>query len=47
MLTNIVVLYMAYLFNLPAWCKILMGIALAINTVLLFKGIYDAGKKSK
>lgn len=47
MLTNIVVLYMTYIFNLPVWCKVLPSVALAINFIQFIYGIYKAGEKNK
>ena len=51
MLTQIVVLYMVYVMNMPVWCRILIWISLfikiACSLVALLKGIYNAGKESK
>lgn len=47
MLTQIVVLYMAYTLGLPAWCRALMCIGLCINLIRIMCGIYKAGEKSK
>ena len=47
MFTNIVVLYTAYILNLPIWCKVLPSIALAINFIQFTYGIYKAGEKNK
>lgn len=46
MLTQIVVLYMAYAYSLPTWCKVLLGIAIALSVIRLLCGIYEAGEKS-
>ena len=46
MLTQIVVLYMAYTYNLPTWCKVLLGIAITLNVIRFLYGIYEAGEKS-
>lgn len=46
MLTQIVVLYMAYTYNLPTWCKGLLGIAIALNVIRFLCGIYEAGEKA-
>lgn len=47
MLTNIVVLYIAYILNLPVWCKVLPSIAFAINFIQFICVIYKAGEKNK
>lgn len=47
MLTNIVVLYIAYILNLPVWCKVLPSIALAIEFILFTYEIYKAGEGNK
>ena len=47
MLTQIVVLYMAYTYNLPTWCKVLLGIAITLNVIRVLCGIYKAGEESK
>ena len=47
MLANIVVLYIAYILNLPVWCKVLPSIAIAINFIQFTYGIYKAGEKNK
>lgn len=47
MLTHIVVLYIAYILNLPVWCKVLPSIALAINFIQFIYWIYKAGEKNK
>lgn len=46
MLTQIVVLYMAYTYNLPTWCKVLLWIAITLNVIRFLCGIYEAGEKS-
>lgn len=46
MLTQIVVLYMAYTYNLPTWCKVLLGIAIALNVIRILCNVYEAGEKS-
>ena len=46
MLTQIVVLYMAYTYNLPTWCKVLLGIAIALNVIRILYNVYEAGEKS-
>lgn len=46
MLTQIVVLYMAYTYNLPTWCKVLMVIAIVLNSIKFIYGIYEAGEKA-
>lgn len=46
MLTQIVVLYMAYTYNLPTWCKVLLGIAIALNVTRILYNVYEAGEKS-
>lgn len=40
MLTNIVVLYLAYALNLPKWCGIVLYISLAIQFMQLGCGLY-------
>lgn len=49
MLTQIVVLYMVYVMNMPVWCRILVWVSLffkiAMNLMAVFKGIYKAGLK--
>ena len=47
MFTNIVVLYIAYILNLPVWCKVLPSIAIAINFIQFTYEIYKAGEKNK
>lgn len=46
MLIQIVVLYMAYTYSLPTWCKVLVWIAIAINIFKLMCAFYDAGKEN-
>lgn len=46
MLTQAVVLYMAYTYNLPTWCKVLVWIAIVINVFRFIYGIYKAGEKA-
>lgn len=46
MLTQIVVLYMAYAYNLPTWCKVFLGIAIALNVIRFLCGICEAGEKA-
>lgn len=45
MLAQIVVLYIAYLLQLPTWCKALMYIGLGINLVRLGYGICKGWNK--
>lgn len=47
MLTQIVVLYMAYTYNLPTWCKVLLGIAITINAIRFLCAIYEAGEEAR
>lgn len=51
MLTQIVVLYMVYVMNMPVWCRVLVWISLffkiAWHLIAVFKGIYKAGQESK
>lgn len=44
MFTQIVVLYLCYLLELPTWCKVLMLIGMACNLVRLG---YEACKEHK
>ena len=46
MLTQIVVLYMAYTYNLPTWCNVLLWIGIALNVIRFLCGIYEAGEKA-
>lgn len=46
MLTQIVVLYMAYTYNLPTWCKVLMWIGITLNVIRCIYRIYEAGEKA-
>lgn len=47
MFTDIVVLYTAYLLNLPTWCKVLPSIAMALKFIQFMWAIYKAGEKNK
>lgn len=40
MFTKIVVLYMAFIYNLPTWCKVFMSISLAYDFVQFAKGFF-------
>jgi len=46
MLTQAVVLYMTYTYNLPTWCKVLVWMAIAINVFRFIYGIYKAGENA-
>lgn len=46
MLTQIVVLYMAYTYNLPTWCKTLMVIAIVFNVITFVYKIYKLGESN-
>lgn len=47
MFTDIVVLYTAYLLNLPTWCKVLPAIVIVVKFIKIMCGIYKAGKENK
>lgn len=51
MITQIVVLYMVYVMNMPVWCRILVWVSLVLKIarylIAVFKGIYEAGQESK
>lgn len=40
MLTDIVVLYMAYMFEFPIWCRMLPVIAISLKLIQFGYGIY-------
>ena len=47
MLTQIVVLYMVYMFNLPEWCRWFVFTALIFRCISFMCDIYKAGAKNK
>lgn len=51
MLAQIVVLYMTFALNMPAWCKVLVCISLsvkiAMHIVAFLNGVYKAINESK
>lgn len=46
MFTQAVVLYMAYTYSLPTWCKVLVWMAIAINVLRFIYSIYKAGEEA-
>lgn len=46
-LYQIVILYMAYTYNLPTWCKVLLGIAITINAITFAYRTYKAVEEAR
>ncbi len=45
MFTQIVVLYICYLLNLPTWCRVLMYAGIMVNLVQFGFGLCDGLRK--